>query len=153
MTGMSQPQVVQLLRRALGNVTLLVSRQETIDAQEEEEVRACLTNSCTFCIVISGPPPHFSSPLSPPLPPLLSLSFPISFHSQFPSSAEPSLPTTVDKTVMTYEIPLYNSGPAGLGVTVYGRTSLNTTKRQGDMGIYIKSIVPGGAAALVRSSD
>jgi len=52
---------------------------------------------------------------------------------------------------MTYEIPLYNSGPAGLGVTVYGRTSLNTSKRSGDMGIYIKSIVPGGAAALVRS--
>ena len=43
---MSQPQVVQLLRRALGTVTLLVSRQETIDAQEEEEVRAYLTNSC-----------------------------------------------------------------------------------------------------------
>ena len=39
-TGMSQPQVVQLLRMALGKVTLLVSRQETIDAQEDEEVRA-----------------------------------------------------------------------------------------------------------------
>lgn len=45
-TGMGQPQVVQLLRRAPGKVTLLVSRQETIDAQEEEEVRAYLTNSC-----------------------------------------------------------------------------------------------------------
>ena len=84
-TGMSQPQVVQLLRRALGNVTLLVSRQETIDAQEEEEVRACLTNSCTFCIVISGPPPHFSSPLSLPL-------FPLSFLSPFPSLSIPSSP-------------------------------------------------------------
>ena len=51
---------------------------------------------------------------------------------------------------MTFDIPLYNSGPAGLGVTVYGRTSLSSTaKRSGDMGIYIKSIVPGGAAALV----
>jgi len=102
-TGMSQPEVVQLLREARGKVMLLVSRQETIDVQEEEE---------------------------------------------FPHSAEPSQPTTVDKMVMTYEIPLYNSGPAGLGVTVYGRTSLNTSKRSGDMGIYIKSIVPGGAAAL-----
>ena len=51
---------------------------------------------------------------------------------------------------MTFDIPLYNSGPAGLGVTVYGRTSLSAAKRSGDMGIYIKSIVPGGAAALVR---
>lgn len=39
-TGMSQPQVVQLLRMAQEKVTLLVSRQETIDAQEDEEVRA-----------------------------------------------------------------------------------------------------------------
>ena len=86
--------------------------------------------------------------------PLLSHLFSSPFsHFQFPQSAEPSPPTTVDKTVLTYEIPLYNSGPAGLGVTVYGRTSLNTTKRLGDMGIYIKSIVPGGAAALVRSND
>ena len=48
-TGMGQPQVVQLLRRAQGKVTLLVSRQETIDALEEEEVRAYhhfLTYSC-----------------------------------------------------------------------------------------------------------
>lgn len=38
-TGMSQPEVVQLLREAQGKVMLLVSRQETIDVQEEEEVR------------------------------------------------------------------------------------------------------------------
>ena len=37
-TGMSQPQVVRLLRMAQGKVTLLVSRQETIDMQEEKEV-------------------------------------------------------------------------------------------------------------------
>lgn len=100
--GMDQPRVVQLLREAEGSITLVISRQETVDTQEEE--------------------------------------FPLSEASQ---------PTTVGKTVMTFDIPLYNSGPAGLGVTVYGRTSLSSAaKRSGDMGIYIKSIVPGGAAAL-----
>ena len=53
------------------------------------------------------------------------------------------------KTVLNLEIPLYDSGPAGLGVTVFGRSTLNSNRRQGDMGVFIKSIVPGGAAALV----
>ena len=56
---------------------------------------------------------------------------------------------TVGKTVLTLEIPLYNSGPAGLGVTVFGRSAINPTRRQGDMGVFIKAVVPGGAAALV----
>lgn len=58
-------------------------------------------------------------------------------------------PTTVGKTVLNLEVPLYNSGPAGLGVTVFGRSSLGASRKQGDMGVFIKSIVPGGAAALV----
>ena len=64
-------------------------------------------------------------------------------------------PTTVGKTVLTLEIPLYDSGPAGLGVTVFGRSTLSAGRKQqgdmgGDMGVFIKSVVPGGAAALVR---
>lgn len=53
------------------------------------------------------------------------------------------------KTVLNLEIPLYDSGPAGLGVTVFGRSTLGPAHRRGDMGIFIKSVVPGGAAALV----
>ena len=53
------------------------------------------------------------------------------------------------KTVLTLEIPLYDSGPAGLGVTVFGRAMLSAGRKQGDMGIFIKSVVPGGAAAMV----
>lgn len=49
---------------------------------------------------------------------------------------------------MILDIPLNNCGLAGLGVTVHGRVS-NSRKHLGDMGIYIKSIVPGGAAAQV----
>lgn len=50
------------------------------------------------------------------------------------------------KTVLNLEIPLNNSGPAGLGVTVIGRSG---SRKQGDMGVFIKSVVPGGAASLV----
>ena len=75
--------------------------------------------------------------------------------SQFPSTSSSSASpchqlTTVGKTVLTYEIPLYDSGPAGLGVTIYGKSMLNSaTKRPGDVGVYIKNVMPGGAAALV----
>ena len=34
-------------------------------------------------------------------------------------------------------------------MTVFGRSTLGPAHRRGDMGIFIKSVVPGGAAALV----
>ena len=49
------------------------------------------------------------------------------------------------KSMLLLDIPLYKSGAAGLGVTVYGKSQSGT----GDMGIYIKSVFPGGAAAMV----
>ena len=69
-------------------------------------------------------------------------------YMQFPDSSEPSsVPTSVGKSLLTFNIPLNNCGLAGLGVAVHGRCS---SGRHGDMGIYIKSIVHGGAAAQVR---
>ena len=60
-----------------------------------------------------------------------------------PPSYHPShQPETINKTVLTFDISLYNSNAAWLGITVY-------PKKAGDMGIYIKSITPGGAAAMV----
>ena len=41
-TGMSQPEVVQLLRDSQSEVTITISRQEAVEAQEEEEVRRWL---------------------------------------------------------------------------------------------------------------
>ena len=51
------------------------------------------------------------------------------------------------KDILSFNIPLDTCGVAGLGVTVHG-----SKKKQsgGDMGIYIKSIVPDGAAAQVN---
>ena len=60
----------------------------------------------------------------------------------------PAQAMTVNKTVLNLEIPLHNCGPAGLGVTVYTKTACS--KGRGEMGVYIKSIVAGGAAAMVR---
>ena len=60
--------------------------------------------------------------------------------------ASSSIPESMGKDILSFNIPLDTCGMAGLGVTVHG-----SKKKQsgGDMGIYIKSIVPGGAAAQV----
>ncbi len=51
---------------------------------------------------------------------------------------------------MTFEIPLNDSGSAGLGVSVKGNRS---KENHADMGIFVKSIITGGAACKVRSSS
>lgn len=47
---------------------------------------------------------------------------------------------------MTFEIPLNDSGSAGLGVSLKGNKSRDTST---DLGIFIKSIIHGGAAFKV----
>lgn len=46
-----------------------------------------------------------------------------------------------------YEIPLNESGSAGLGVSLKGNKSRETGE---DLGIFIKSIIHGGAAYKVK---
>lgn len=45
---------------------------------------------------------------------------------------------------MTFEIPLNDSGSAGLGVSVKGNRS---KENHADLGIFVKSIINGGAAS------
>ena len=61
-------------------------------------------------------------------------------------------PIAIGKSVMTLNIPMQDSGPAGLGITVHGRVnppnSAHSSHFCGDAGVYIKSIVTAGVAAL-----
>lgn len=50
---------------------------------------------------------------------------------------------------MTFEIPLNDSGSAGLGVSVKGNRS---KENQADLGIFVKSIINGGAASKVSNN-
>lgn len=50
---------------------------------------------------------------------------------------------------MTFEIPLNDSGSAGLGVSVKGNRSKDT---QADLGIFVKSIMNGGAASKASNN-
>lgn len=63
---------------------------------------------------------------------------------------EDELVLTPDGTreFLTFEIPLSDSGSAGLGVSVKGNRS---KENHADLGIFVKSIINGGAASKVRS--
>lgn len=50
------------------------------------------------------------------------------------------------REVFTFDIPLNDTGSAGLGVSVKGKTS-NTSSGAIDMGIFVKSVIHGGAAS------
>lgn len=61
---------------------------------------------------------------------------------------EDDLVLTPDGTreFLTFEIPLSDSGSAGLGVSVKGNRS---KENHADLGIFVKSIINGGAACKV----
>uniref|UniRef100_A0AAR2LZ41 PDZ domain-containing protein n=1 Tax=Pygocentrus nattereri TaxID=42514 RepID=A0AAR2LZ41_PYGNA len=71
----------------------------------------------------------------------------VNTKSQCPSKAEDDdLVLTPDGTreFLTFEIPLNDSGSAGLGVSVKGNRS---KENHADLGIFVKSIINGGAAS------
>ena len=53
---------------------------------------------------------------------------------------------------MTFDIPLRDTSSAGLGITLKGKTSI-VDEQSMDMGIFVKSILTGGAAYRVSSTS
>ncbi|XP_039998733.1 partitioning defective 3 homolog isoform X2 [Xiphias gladius] len=126
LNGRTQEEVVSLLRATPmgGAVGLLVLRQE--DAFLPREVNAepqvqCPRDSHPRQPVIAGKP-HWLI-----------------------ETEEDELVLTPDGTreFLTFEIPLSDSGSAGLGVSVKGNRS---KENHADLGIFVKSIINGGAA-------
>lgn len=52
--------------------------------------------------------------------------------------------------IMIFDIPLNDTSSAGLGITLKGKTSI-VDGQSIDMGIFVKSILTGGAASRVGS--
>lgn len=52
------------------------------------------------------------------------------------------------RQVLTFDIPLSDSGSAGLGISVKGKTSTGPNGSV-DLGIFVKSVIHGGAASKV----
>lgn len=65
---------------------------------------------------------------------------PASDHSIVKNDAKPQ--------ILTFDIPLNDTSSAGLGITLKGKTSI-VDGQTIDLGIFIKSILTGGAASRV----
>lgn len=65
------------------------------------------------------------------------------------SGDDGSLAIMKNKEIISLDIPLNESGSAGLGVSVKGKT-MTTEEGTKDLGIFIKSVIHGGAASKVR---
>lgn len=72
---------------------------------------------------------------------------PYFFHQKGEPNCSALSPETTEQ--LTFEIPLNDSGSAGLGVSLKGNKSRETGA---DLGIFIKSVIHGGAAFKVWST-
>ena len=58
---------------------------------------------------------------------------------------------TKNKEILSFQVALNETGSAGLGVSVKGKTTTNAQGVQ-DLGIFIKAVISGGAASKVRNN-
>ncbi|XP_034558004.1 par-3 family cell polarity regulator alpha, b isoform X3 [Notolabrus celidotus] len=127
LNGRTQEEVVALLRATPmgGSVGLLVLRQE--DTFLPQGVNAEPQMQCPRDL-------HPRQPVTTGRP-----------HWLIEKTEEDDLVLTPDGTreFLTFEIPLSDSGSAGLGVSVKGNRS---KENHADLGIFVKSIINGGAA-------
>ena len=65
---------------------------------------------------------------------------------QLPPEKSGEVPAPNEREVLTFEIPLNDTGSAGLGVSVKGKTS-TSSGQMSDLGIFVKSVIHGGAAS------
>lgn len=172
MTGKSQSEVVNILRatQAGATVKIVVSRQQEIAELDEREIGANTQPK-------QPPPPVLPSKnvlKSPSAPNILDViekkqfdEVPDSVKMRIKKFTSPSSSTDQNgnifpwrnREILTLYIPVHDTEKAGLGVSVKGKTgqmtpnsslngTLNTnTKHDGDLGIFIKSVLHGGAAS------
>ncbi|XP_034411143.1 partitioning defective 3 homolog isoform X2 [Cyclopterus lumpus] len=127
LNGRTQEEVVSLLRATPmgGVVGLLVLRQEDTFLPRDENAEPQMQSPRDV---------HPRQPVTAAKP-----------HWLIEKTEEDELVLTPDGTreFLTFEIPLSDSGSAGLGVSVKGNRS---KENHADLGIFVKSIINGGAA-------
>ncbi|XP_059163479.1 partitioning defective 3 homolog isoform X2 [Physella acuta] len=140
MTGKTQKEAVSFLRQIPegGQVVLIVSRQEevdekfkvprklgdnSLDAKDGDHIISYALDNCVTDGELSVLPLQ---------------------HSHQEEEIDKSY-DAANKEKITLHIPLNESGSAGLGVSVKGRTETFQTGSK-DLGIYVKTVLQGGAA-------
>jgi len=143
MDGKSQSEVVAILRNTpqQGEVDLVVSRQEKVEEIEANtlELRGKdRTGRATPSVANS---PESTAPQTEESEEFTSLSPDVSVNSAgevFPWK---------HREILTLDIPVHDTERAGLGVSVKGKTTGGGAKGIVDLGIFVKSVIHGGAAS------
>ncbi|XP_030754620.1 partitioning defective 3 homolog [Sitophilus oryzae] len=170
MTGKTQAEAVAILRKVPpgSKVKIVVSRQEDVAAngnslprvigiEETEEKDEPMTFNGTGTMdtppnIPPLPQSHLQALHQNRTPERLVASSVAKIVSQFQEAANNSHPPEKldgsmvfpwkHREILTLNIPVHDSEKAGLGISVKGKTS-----ESGDLGIFIKSVINGGAAS------
>ena len=130
MTGKTQSDVVSLLRNipSGGVARLLISRQET-----DEEIQQHSNQ-------IQNQQLQSATQQSPKLPRQM---------KSMSRASEESLLLLPwkQREILTLDIPVHDTEKAGLGISVKGKTTSSSGTGTSDLGIFIKSVLHGGAAS------
>ncbi|XP_055683382.1 partitioning defective 3 homolog isoform X2 [Lutzomyia longipalpis] len=160
MTGKTQSEVVSILRATqLGaTVNIVVSRQSDLEEIDEREVRYEMDKENNEGTPPKPPPPVLpQKPQKSPSVKSLGQSEgknSLGGQSTNSSSAESSAGTLSwkNREIITLHIPVHDTERAGLGVSVKGKTGSSgngsfNRQTDGDLGIFVKSVLHGGAAS------
>ncbi|XP_011494420.1 PREDICTED: partitioning defective 3 homolog [Ceratosolen solmsi marchali] len=153
MTGKSQAEVVALLRSIPpgGKVRLVVSRQEEGSTSTSDmQTGAPITNSD----ISNDWKPSHESPVKKKEEP--AESYDKCNFKTVQVSDDIVLSPRKNRVILTLDIPVHDSEKAGLGVSVKGKTSTSDDSTNIDLGIFIKSVLHGGAASRdgrLRTND
>jgi len=162
MTGKSQAEVVSLLRSipAGGKVRMLVSRQEDISSNIPDS-QSTTTASTPLATDISDNSKYWNT-LNRSSTKKNDIQDKVAAHNYdnaykpAKSSEDIVLSPRKNRMILTLDIPVHDSEKAGLGVSVKGKTNSSDDSINMDLGIFIKSVIHGGAASRdgrLRTND
>lgn len=163
MTGKSQAEVVSLLRSipAGGKVRLVVSRQEEVSSNSLDS--HCQTTSINQPLEVIEGSKYWNALDRSPTNKNNDFQEKLNVHDYEKctfKAVKPSedivLSPRKNRMILTLDIPVHDSEKAGLGVSVKGKTSSTDDNTNMDLGIFIKSVLHGGAASRdgrLRTND
>lgn len=163
MTGKSQAEVVSLLRSipAGGKVRMVVSRQEEVSSntldlhcQAPNVVQPLeATENSKYWNALDRSPTNKNNDFQEKLN---VHDYEKCTYKTVKPSEDVVLSPRKNRMILTLDIPVHDSEKAGLGVSVKGKTSSTDDNTNMDLGIFIKSVLHGGAASRdgrLRTND
>ncbi|XP_011872104.1 PREDICTED: partitioning defective 3 homolog [Vollenhovia emeryi] len=170
MTGKSQAEVVSLLRSipAGGKVRLMVSRQEEISSNIPDSQGIATSAVASVASAAASPAAETldnskywsalnRSPAKSEAHDKAAVhGYDKCAYKPIKSSEDVVLSPRKNRVIMNLDIPVHDTEKAGLGVSVKGKTNSSEDNSGMDLGIFIKSVIHGGAASRdgrLRTND